>query len=75
MSFTEKHRLEALPDIMARLEAEIAKLEVFMADPDLFTKEPVKFQKATDALVERHTALQKAEEEWLMLEEKAESNA
>jgi ATP-binding cassette subfamily F protein uup len=75
LSFTEKHRLEALPDIMARLEAEIAKLEVFMADPDLFTKEPVKFQKATDALVERHTALLKAEEEWLMLEEKAESNA
>ncbi|MBE1292515.1 MAG: ATP-binding cassette domain-containing protein [Rhodobacteraceae bacterium] len=74
LSFTEKHRLEALPGIMERLEAEIAKLEEFMADPELFTKEPVKFQKATEALVERQTALQDAEEEWLMLEEKAESN-
>ncbi|WP_294224497.1 ATP-binding cassette domain-containing protein [uncultured Shimia sp.] len=74
LSFTEKHRLEALPGIMERLEAEISKLEGFMADPELFTKEPVKFQKATEALVERHTALQKAEEEWLMLEEKADSN-
>jgi len=74
LSFTEKHRLEALPGIMERLEAEIAKLEEFMADPELFTKEPVKFQKATEALVERQTALQDAEEEWLTLEEKAESN-
>jgi len=71
LSFTEKHRLEALPGIMERLEAEIAKLEEFMADPELFTKELVKFQKATEALVERQTALQDAEEEWLMLEEKA----
>ncbi|MBO9397320.1 ATP-binding cassette domain-containing protein [Shimia sp. R9_2] len=74
LSFTEKHRLEALPGIMERLEAEIAKLEEFMADPELFTKEPVKFQKATEALVERQTALAEAEEEWLTLEEKAERN-
>ncbi len=74
LRFTEKHRLEALPGIMERLEAEIAKLEEFMADPELFTKEPVKFQKATEALVERQTALAAAEEEWLMLEEKAEGN-
>lgn len=72
LSFTEKHRLEALPGIMERLEAEIAKLEEFMADPELFAKEPLKFQKATEALVERQTALAEAEEEWLMLEEKAE---
>ena len=75
LSFTEKHRLEALPGIIDRLGAEIAKLEEFMADPDLFTREPVKFQKATEALVERQTALAEAEEEWLMLEEKAEAGA
>ncbi|WP_204114065.1 ABC-F family ATP-binding cassette domain-containing protein [Shimia biformata] len=72
LSFTEKHRLEKLPAIIDRLGAEIAKLEEFMADPDLFAKEPVKFQKATEALVERQKALADAEEEWLMLEEKAE---
>ncbi|MEP2530621.1 ABC-F family ATP-binding cassette domain-containing protein [Shimia sp.] len=72
LSFTEKHRLEALPDIMDRLGAEIAKLEGLMADPELFTKQPVKFQKATEALVERQAALASAEEEWLELEEKAE---
>ncbi|MCW8843505.1 MAG: ATP-binding cassette domain-containing protein [Rhodobacteraceae bacterium] len=73
LSFTEKHRLEALPGIIERLGAEIAKLEEFLMDPELFTKEPVKFQKATDALVERHTALSDAEEEWLILEEKSEA--
>ena len=72
LSFTEKHRLDALPAIIERLEAEIAKLEEFLMDPDLFTKEPLKFKKATEALVERQTALAAAEEEWLTLESKAE---
>lgn len=71
LSYTEKHRLEKLPTIIERLEAEIAKLEEFMSDPDLYTREPLKFQKATDALVERQNALASAEEEWLMLEDKA----
>ncbi|MBU2982203.1 ATP-binding cassette domain-containing protein [Lentibacter algarum] len=71
LSFTEKHRLEELPSVIERFEAEIAKLEEFLMQPDLFTEEPLKFQKATDALVERHSALQAAEEEWLTLEEKA----
>lgn len=73
LTFAEQKRLDALPAVMDRLQAEIAKLEEFMSDPELFTKEPVKFQKATEALVERQTALAEAEEEWLMLEEKAET--
>ncbi|WP_299725482.1 ATP-binding cassette domain-containing protein [uncultured Tateyamaria sp.] len=71
LTFTEKHRLEALPAEMERLEAEIVKLQELMSDPDLFTENPVKFQKATDALIERQERLDEAEEEWLTLEEKA----
>ena len=71
LSFTEKHRLEALPSVIGRLEGEIAKLETYLAAPDLYAKEPLKFQKATEALVERQSALSAAEEEWLILEEKA----
>ncbi|MGA1760514.1 MAG: ABC-F family ATP-binding cassette domain-containing protein [Paracoccaceae bacterium] len=71
LSYTEKHRLEKLPGIIERLEAEIAKLEEFMSNPDLYVKEPLKFQKATEALVERQAALAAAEDEWMMLEEKA----
>ena len=73
LTFTEKHRLDALPGEIDRLEKEIAKLEELLADPDLFTREPVKFKKATEALVERQTKLSAAEEEWLELEEKAET--
>jgi ABC transport system ATP-binding/permease protein len=73
LSFTETHRLKVLPGEIARLEAEIAKLLELMEDPDLFTREPVKFRKATEALDERQAKLSAAEEEWLMLEEKAES--
>ena len=72
LSFTEKHRLDALPGIIATLEAEITKLEQFLDAPDLFTKDPVKFRKGTEALVERQKALAAAEEEWLELEAKAE---
>jgi len=71
LSFTEQHRLKELPDIIARLEAEIAKLGEVLADPELFTANPVKFKKATEALTERQDALSAAEDEWLELEEKA----
>lgn len=71
LSFTESHRLEALPSVIDRLEAEIAKLSELLADAELYTREPVKFAKATEALSERQEKLTAAEEEWLMLEEKA----
>ncbi|MFK5998146.1 MAG: ATP-binding cassette domain-containing protein [Rhodobacterales bacterium] len=67
LSFTQKHRLEALPAVMGQLETEIVKLQEFMSDPDLFSNHPEKFQKAMDGLVERQAALDAAEEEWLKL--------
>lgn len=72
LSFTEKHRLDALPEEIARLETEIGKLEQLLADPELFAREPVKFRKATEALVQRQEKLAASEEEWLVLEEKAD---
>ncbi len=71
LSFTEKHRLEALPGEIERLEQEIAKLEGLMADPELFTRQPVKFKKASEALVQRQQKLADSEEEWLELEDKS----
>ncbi len=73
LSFTETHRLTELPEQIARLEAEIAKLETLLMDGDLFSREPLKFKKATDALVARQAKLAAAEAEWLTLEERAAS--
>ena len=64
--------LSYILEVIERLEAEIGKLTEFLAQPDLFTAAPAKFQKATEALAERQQALAAAEEEWLALEEKAE---
>ncbi|MCF3974133.1 ABC-F family ATP-binding cassette domain-containing protein [Paracoccus salsus] len=71
LSFTQRHRLQELPAIIARLEAEIAKLSEFLSDPELFQTAPARFRKATEALSERQAALHAAEHEWLTLEEKA----
>ncbi|ARJ68540.1 ABC-F family ATP-binding cassette domain-containing protein [Paracoccus contaminans] len=72
LSFTERHRLEALPGIIERLEAEIGKLNAFLSQPDLFQTAPAKFAKASEGLAERQAALAAAEEEWLALAERAE---
>ncbi|MBM2577859.1 ATP-binding cassette domain-containing protein [Jannaschia sp. Os4] len=72
LSFSERHRLDALPAEMERLEAEIGKLGELLADPDLYAREPVKFAKATEMLAARQAALGAAEEEWLTLAERAE---
>ena len=71
LSFTEKHRLEGLPAEIDRLTEEIEKLTGLLSDPDLFARDPAKFDKASAALVARQTALTKAEDDWLSLEEKA----
>ena len=69
LSFKQEHRLAALPEVMEKLETEITKLESLLADPELFTADPAKFQKASDALVVRHEMLSDAEAEWMELEE------
>ncbi|QCO54785.1 ATP-binding cassette domain-containing protein [Pseudorhodobacter turbinis] len=71
LSFTERKRLEDLPDLIAKMEAEISKLGELLEADDLFTKEPVKFRKASEMMAERQTQLGALEGEWMALEEKA----
>lgn len=72
LSFVEQHRLKKLPDLIARLEAEIAKLETYLSEPGIYDTAPLRFEKATQALLERQSALSEAEEDWLLLEERSQ---
>ena len=71
LTFTERKRLDALPGLIEKLEAEIGRLADFLSDPDMFSKEPVKFRKAGEAMSERQAQLAAAEGEWLALAERA----
>ena len=70
-SFVDNHRLEQLPILIERLEYEIKKLEIFLSDATLYLDYPVKFEKASTALIERQTELKSLEDEWFVLEERA----
>ena len=68
LSFNEKHALETLPGTMAKLQAEIAKQQKLLDDPELYAKDRKKFDAASAAIAKAHTELDAAEEKWLELE-------
>jgi len=68
LSFNEQHDLKTLPKRMGELEAKIAKVQEILADPDLYSRDPARFQKAMDALTQLQADLHAAEERWLELE-------
>ena len=68
LSFNEKHALETLPKMIARLQAEIVKHQRWLDDPDLFQKDRKRFDQASEALAKAQRELQEAEDRWLELE-------
>jgi ATP-binding cassette subfamily F protein uup len=68
LNFNEKHALETLPKTIAKLQAEIAKQQRHLDDPDLYKKDRKKFDQASDALTKAQKELQEAEDKWLELE-------
>jgi ATP-binding cassette subfamily F protein uup len=70
-SFVDQHRLKQLPILIERISYEIKKLEEFLTEPTLYLEHPLKFEKASTALIERQSDLKNLEDEWLILEEKA----
>ncbi|MBA1157710.1 ABC-F family ATP-binding cassette domain-containing protein [Microvirga mediterraneensis] len=68
LGFNEQHDLKTLPKRMEELEAKIAKVQEILADPELYSRDPARFQKAMDALTQLQTELHAAEERWLELE-------
>ncbi|MBF9232231.1 ABC-F family ATP-binding cassette domain-containing protein [Microvirga alba] len=68
LNFNEQHDLKTLPKRMSEIEAKIAKLQDVLADPNLYSRDPGLFEKASAALSAQQDELAAAEDRWLELE-------
>ena len=68
LSFKEQHALETLPARIAALEAEIARLQAALADPDLYAATRPASTRPRPRWRGRRRELAAAEERWLELE-------
>jgi ATP-binding cassette subfamily F protein uup len=68
LSFNEKHALETLPKTIAKLQADIGKLQRVLDDPDLYRKDRKKFEETSTAIATAQQELAAAEDRWLELE-------
>jgi ATP-binding cassette subfamily F protein uup len=73
LSYKDQKRLEDLTALMPKWEAEIKRLEGVLADPNLYAKDPKKFDATMTALDKLKSDLENGEMEWLELEEKREA--
>jgi ATP-binding cassette subfamily F protein uup len=67
-SFKDRDALAKLPARINELHKSIAKLQADLADPELYSRDPAKFQKTSDALAAKSEELSASEERWLALE-------
>ena len=68
LGFREQHELKTLPERMTKLEAAILQLRAILADPDLYARDPLRFEKASTTLAQVEAELARAEDRWLELE-------
>ncbi|MFN3468667.1 MAG: ABC-F family ATP-binding cassette domain-containing protein [Novosphingobium sp.] len=72
LSYKDQRDYELLPARIEELDAAIARGEAQLADPDLYAKDPKKFDALMAALQKVRAEKEAAEERWLMLAEMAE---
>ena len=53
---------------MAALERDIAKIQAALDDPDLYARDPARFEKLTNLMSNAQSKLAESEERWLALE-------
>ena len=70
LSYKDARRLEEIEKLLETLPAEIEKQDALMADPNLFTRDPIAFDKAMRAADKARADLESIELEWMELEEK-----
>ncbi len=68
LSYKDQRDLDLLPDRIAQLEAQKARLEKKLADPALYQNDPHDFERLAAELEARQAELAAAEQRWLDLE-------
>ena len=72
LSYKDQRDFELLPQRIEELDAAIARGEAILADPELFARDPDKFQRVLKGLEAARAEKDAAEERWLALAELAE---
>jgi ATP-binding cassette subfamily F protein uup len=73
LSYKDQRDLDLLPAEIEKIEAAIARDEAALADPDLYAKDPKKFDALMKAIELAREKKEEAELRWLELAEMAES--
>jgi len=72
LTYKDQRDLDTLPQEIERLEGQIARDEQTLADPDLFTRDPKRFDALMRAIATARATKEAAEVRWLALAEMAE---
>jgi ATP-binding cassette subfamily F protein uup len=75
LSYKDQRDLDMLPQEIERLEGQIARDEQTLADPDLFTRDPKRFDALMQAIATARATKEAAELRWLELAEMAEARS
>ena len=73
LGYKEQRELDALPDRIGEIEAQIADVENLLADPGLYARDAAAFEAAGGRLAALRDDLDAAESRWLALSEKDEA--
>ena len=73
LSYKDQRDYDLLPGRIEEIEAQIARDEEALSDPDLYTRDPARFAALTAAIERARAERDSAEERWLELAERAET--
>jgi ATP-binding cassette subfamily F protein uup len=73
LTYKDQRDYDLLPDRIQAIEAQIARDEEALHDPDLYTRDPKRFASLTAAIEKARAERDAAEERWLELAERLEA--
>ena len=75
LSYKDQRDYDLLPARIAEIEAAIQRDEALLADPDLYTSNPAKFDALMKGIEKARGEKDAAEERWLDLAERVEATS